>query len=1345
MRKLFTFFLAVAASLTSLWADDIQFSNLPYIHYGDSVRVQATTSLPDMPIPTNYEYGFEYEYIDLNGTNSGGGGEPCAVQDGYMETVLRRTGLYQTYRYRPYCISNEETGERVTGEWVDIIEWEGSNSIGFSNIQYVCSGTSSYVSVNTSLPNSSVLSNYVFGIEYEYESKEGIIGNGAVSCTVLNGLMTTVLEKVDSCQYYRFRPYFVMPENTGDTVLGSWEKIDEWSIIVDGSCGPNLTWSLNKQTGLLTISGVGKMNNWASLYDNVYAPWYNYRSIITSLQLNEGITEIGEYAFFRCEKIKTVSIPSSVEVIKQRAFMYCYDLQSVLIPEGVTTLGNWLFQDDRSLLSVTIPESVTSVGHQILTGCTSLQTPIYNSHIFVYLPTSYVGDYSIPQGIETIAPASFGLCKHLEKVVIPESVTEIGDWAFYMSSLTEVNLPENITIINEYTFEACSSLRSIVIPQNVATIGNFSFRGCSGLTSITCEATVPPALGNSIFENVNKSIPLYVPAQSIGIYQMTDQWREFKVQPMKCLLASGICGAQGDNLTWELNCDSVLTISGIGTMVGGATSIPWDTYKNAIKIIIIEDGVTSIGQYAFYQCDNLSNISISNSVAIIGESAFYGCENLQSIIIPSSITAIETNAFVGCGNLDVIRFHGSTPPTISTINGDTQSYNLVFPTICNFIVPCGTNDAYLEALIAIDNSKITEDVALSFSITSSTVGQGTITVVKEPTCDDMSIVFRADAIEGYQFKKWSDGNTDNPRTIILTQDTTIMAKFESTNSSPKVFSVGENEYVYFSKGNLQYQASTDTWRFAENQYDMIGSANANISASYSGWIDLFGWGTGDNPTNISTSTSNYGTFVDWGNNAISNGGNVPNQWRTMTSDQWYYIFYSRANAASLFGLGNINGLKGMIILPDDWITPQGVSFVPSLSQNTWKDNGGSWYYNNTGDDFSSNTYDFDEWEVMEANGAVFLPAGGMRAYRSVYADKVGSTCYYWSDTPHNSSNWAYCLAISSTGVTPKHGEYRYNAISVRLVRDTILQSSIATSGVCGENWALQWNYDNANKVLTISGEGALTNNYTFGLEAPSSAEKLIISEGVTAIGNSAFSGYSTLSHISIASSINTIYEQAFYNCTGLQEIFSYRSIPPVVYSNTFDGINKFECKLYVLSASKDMYKSVTGWRDFYYIQTIDAEEVTEAIEDVIVTPTNTTVGIMWPFIEGAVSYEIVIRDSSGNVICVLTFDAAGHLMEIAFAPNRYDRSSNERTTGFQFTITGLNSGTTYSYSVEAKDADEETIDIKSGMFVTLGEIITNIDNVVDNAYIAPQKVLQNGHIFIFRGDKTYTITGQEVR
>lgn len=204
--------------------------------------------------------------------------------------------------------------------------------------------------------------------------------------------------------------------------------------------------------------------------------------------------------------------------------------------------------------------------------------------------------------------------------------------------------------------------------------------------------------------------------------------------------------------------------------------------------------------------------------------------------------------------------------------------------------------------------------------------------------------------------------------------------------------------VSFSQGNLQYQASTSTWRFAPNQYDMIGSDNSNISDSYTGWIDLLGWGTGNNPTNSSTNNGDYSIFTDWGVNAISNGGNTANMWSTLTKDEWVYLFANHTK-----GWSNVNDVYGYVIRPD------GVSTAVAAS------------------------YTSSEWAVEEAAGSVFLPAAGSRGGTSVGG--VGAWGDYWSSTHYDSNN-AYYLYFNSSQPYPSNNTGRFGGRSVRLVYET---------------------------------------------------------------------------------------------------------------------------------------------------------------------------------------------------------------------------------------------------------------------------------------------------------------------
>jgi|GEM_PF-2471429 len=211
------------------------------------------------------------------------------------------------------------------------------------------------------------------------------------------------------------------------------------------------------------------------------------------------------------------------------------------------------------------------------------------------------------------------------------------------------------------------------------------------------------------------------------------------------------------------------------------------------------------------------------------------------------------------------------------------------------------------------------------------------------------------------------------------------------------FSVSPGKKVKFSQGNLQYQASTGTWRFAEHQYDYVGVGNKNISSTYSGWIDLFGWGTGNYPTLASRNNSDYSTFTDWGVRKISNGGNNTNQWRTLTKKEWEYLYSGRKNASNLRGVGIVNNVLGYIFLPDDWSLPSGLRFMSDEEHPI------------------PNKYSIRDWARMELSGAIFLPAAGNRNGNRM--NEVGDGGYYWSSTTYD-TNIAYCLYFNSGRINP---------------------------------------------------------------------------------------------------------------------------------------------------------------------------------------------------------------------------------------------------------------------------------------------------------------------------------------
>ena len=497
-------------------------------------------------------------------------------------------------------------------------------------------------------------------------------------------------------------------------------------IVDSGTCGAkgsNLTWTLDSE-GVLTISGSGDMHG----YGSSDAPWYGSRSRVKSAVIAEGVTSIGESAFENCRSLTSVTIPNSVTSIGWSAFFYCKSLTSVTIPDSVTSVGAYAFLGCTSLTSVTIPNSVASIGGCAFDECWSLTS------------------VTIPDSVTSIGDSAFASCTSLTSVTIPDSVTSIGAGAFGgCTSLTSVTIPDSVTSIGQHAFNGCRSLTSVTIPDGVTSIGDGAFASCTSLTDVyyagseaqwkaisisstenddlltanihynyvshthsykavvtapTCTekgyTTHTCACGDSYVDTYtdalghawdNGKVTKEPTETETGVKTFTcTRCGETKTEviPATGVVASGTCGAEGDgsNLTWTLDSEGVLTISGSGGMhdYDGPSSPPWYRSRSMVKSAVIADGVTSIGEWAFFGCGSLTSVTIPNSVTSIGRYAFYYCTSLTSVTIPDSVTSIGWLAFNGCTSLTSVTIpDGVTIINDAVFNGCTSLTSVTIP------------------------------------------------------------------------------------------------------------------------------------------------------------------------------------------------------------------------------------------------------------------------------------------------------------------------------------------------------------------------------------------------------------------------------------------------------------------------------------------------------------------------------------------------------------------------------------------------------------------------------------------------------------------------------------------
>ena len=325
------------------------------------------------------------------------------------------------------------------------------------------------------------------------------------------------------------------------------------AAIVGGTCGDNLTWSLNTKDSTLTIEGSGAMTDW-STFSSV--AWYQYLSYIKYVSLSNSVTSIGVWAFRECNSLTSIEIPNSVTSIGDYAFAYCSNLSSATIGNSVTSIGVWAFRECNSLTSIEIPNSVTSIGNGGFRECHSLTSATIGNGIIsigeyafyrcgglnsVSIPNSVtsigesafngcssLASIEIPNSVTSIGSSAFANCNGLTSIEIPNSVASIGPSAFYQCfNLTSVNISNSVTSIGYSAFAYCSLLNSVTIGSSVTSIGNQAFNGCGNLISITCYAPVPPE--NGVSSGItNTNCTLYVPSVSVETYANTLWWEDFK-------------------------------------------------------------------------------------------------------------------------------------------------------------------------------------------------------------------------------------------------------------------------------------------------------------------------------------------------------------------------------------------------------------------------------------------------------------------------------------------------------------------------------------------------------------------------------------------------------------------------------------------------------------------------------------------------------------------------------------------------------------------------------------------------------------------------------------------------
>ena len=389
--------------------------------------------------------------------------------------------------------------------------------------------------------------------------------------------------------------------NGNITLYAVWEKA------IGGTCGKEVTWSLGDD-GTLTISGTGEMKNYTYKSE---MPWYKYISQIKNVVIKEGVTSIGDYAFYGMTKLTNVTVPKGIISIGAFAFKNCTVLDGVQLPTTLKKLGESAFFGCSSLTEIAIPEGLYTVWGYTFKNCTKLEKVIFPSTLVKIDEAAFYGCSSlktltIPDNVSIIGIYCFKNCTRLSSVQLSANIQQIREAVFYGTAITELKVPDKVTSIGAYAFKNCTKLKNVTFSKNLTKIDDSAFYACSGLAVLNLPDSLTEIKDYAFrkcteLENVNFSVGLKTVGESsfYGCKKLT-----------------------------ELN---------------------------------LPEGVTDIKGYAFKGCIEVTTITLPSTLKTMGESAFYGCTGISKIEIPKNVSTVGAYAFSRCSKLSEVVFKGNAP------------------------------------------------------------------------------------------------------------------------------------------------------------------------------------------------------------------------------------------------------------------------------------------------------------------------------------------------------------------------------------------------------------------------------------------------------------------------------------------------------------------------------------------------------------------------------------------------------------------------------------------------------------------------------------------------------------
>lgn len=596
-------------------------------------------------------------------------------------------------------------------------------------------------------------------------------------------------------------------------------------------------------TGLLSLN---LPNSLTSIGDNAFMGCSHLGSIV----LPNAVTMVAVGTFQGCSSLSSVTFGPSVTTIGNVAFEGCSSLTSLHIPDAVALLGNWAFCNCTSLDSIYIGNSVAYILQNTFSGCNNVHYIHYNARnascsyyagaaYHSSLPVAALTQLIIGDSVQSVPQYSFAEALLLDTLYIGEGVSSVDANAFLgttnvhylhyntghfsdltfpvaafapFSAITHLTVGSNVQHVPSRAFTGKTNLQQVSFSSSVTSVGDSAFLGCAVLQGPLSLPSGLTSVGVSAFQgcsNMSGALTLPPTLLSIGDYAFANCSKINGALSLPAVLQSLGNGAFAD-------CDSILSLT-----TNSPIAIPADAFNSCDRLfqVSLHSATTNIGPSAFANCVRLSELSLGNTLTSIGSNAFNGCVRLANPSIPNSINTIGDSAFIGCilmgGNLTFpasvtsigdyafanispitsIEMRGSNPPTI-------YSHTFASATLSTPVfVPCAATVNYRLSDYWEDFINLSESTPFVLSLVANDTAMGSAVVLQQPTCSNYLAIVQATANAGYHFLRWTDGNTSNPRLLLLSSDTTLTAFFVSDNS---LISVASNDATrgYVSGGGI---------------------------------------------------------------------------------------------------------------------------------------------------------------------------------------------------------------------------------------------------------------------------------------------------------------------------------------------------------------------------------------------------------------------------------------------------------------------------------------------------------------------------------------------------------------